>query len=142
MALPSVNPAARPEPAPARARLTRAVAPLLWPAGLLAVSRVPAATRVVPGLGVLHGPLALVLIAAAAAVALARVVPRPRLREVPSGPLLAAAWTFLLAVGLSYTLRLRVSGDEPHYLLMAQSLWREHDLDLRDNLAREDWREY
>ena len=25
---------------------------------------------------------------------------------------------------------------------MAQSLWREGDLDLRDNLAREDWREY
>ena len=47
-----------------------------------------------------------------------------------------------LAVGLFYTARLRVSGDEPHYLLMAQSLWREGDLDLRDNLAREDWREY
>jgi hypothetical protein len=47
-----------------------------------------------------------------------------------------------MVVGLSYTLRLRVSGDEPHYLLMAQSLWREHDLDLRDNHAREDWREY
>jgi hypothetical protein len=47
-----------------------------------------------------------------------------------------------LAVGLWYTTRLRVSGDEPHYLLMAQSLWREGDLDLQDNLAREDWREY
>ncbi len=34
------------------------------------------------------------------------------------------------------------SGDEPHYLVMAQSLWREHDLDLRDNYAREDWREF
>ena len=44
--------------------------------------------------------------------------------------------------GSAYTPRLRVSGDEPHYLLMAQSLWRERDLDLRDNLAREDWREY
>ena len=34
------------------------------------------------------------------------------------------------------------SGDEPHYLIMAQSLGREHDLDLRDNYAREDWREF
>lgn len=34
------------------------------------------------------------------------------------------------------------SGDEVHYLVMAQSLWREHDLDLRDNYAREDWREF
>src|SRR5262245_49407119 len=25
---------------------------------------------------------------------------------------------------------------------MAQSLWREHDLDLRDKHEREDWREY
>jgi hypothetical protein len=38
--------------------------------------------------------------------------------------------------------RLDASGDEPHYLVMAQSLWREHDLDLRDNYAREDWREF
>ena len=43
----------------------------------------------------------------------------------PAALLLGAAWAFLLAVGLAYTLRLRVSGDEPHYLLMAQSLWRE-----------------
>ena len=34
------------------------------------------------------------------------------------------------------------SGDEPHYLLMAQSLWREGDLDLRDNVERGDYREY
>jgi hypothetical protein len=61
---------------------------------------------------------------------------------VSNGVLVAVAWAFLHAIGLSYTLRLRVSGDEPHYLLMAQSLWREHDLDLQDNLAREDWREY
>ena len=38
--------------------------------------------------------------------------------------------------------RIDASGDEPHYLVMAQSLWREHDLDLRDNYAREDWREF
>ena len=38
--------------------------------------------------------------------------------------------------------RMDASGDEPHYLIMAQSLGRERDLDLRDNYAREDWREY
>jgi len=38
--------------------------------------------------------------------------------------------------------RMDASGDEPHYLIMAQSLWREGDLDLRDNYAREDWREF
>lgn len=38
--------------------------------------------------------------------------------------------------------RMDASGDEPHYLVMAKSLWLEHDLDLRDNYAREDWREF
>jgi hypothetical protein len=54
----------------------------------------------------------------------------------------AVAALAMTAAGLWYTTRLRVTGDEPHYLLMAQSLWREGDLDLRDNYAREDWREY
>ncbi|HEX6739441.1 MAG TPA: hypothetical protein VF310_14280 [Vicinamibacteria bacterium] len=56
--------------------------------------------------------------------------------------LFTAAAVALVLVGQYYTSRLRVSGDEPHYLLMAQSLWREGDLDLRDNLAREDFLEY
>ena len=34
------------------------------------------------------------------------------------------------------------SGDEIDYLLMAQSVWREGDLDLRDNFARRDYLEY
>ena len=51
--------------------------------------------------------------------------------------------TALFASLASYFVpRMEASGDEPHYLVMAQSLWREHDLDLRDNYAREDWREF
>lgn len=38
--------------------------------------------------------------------------------------------------------RMDASGDEPHYLVMARSLWIEGDLDLRDNYAREEWREF
>jgi hypothetical protein len=93
-------------------------------------------------LEVLRGPAGLLLAALAAALALAAFLPSPRMRSVSPRLLFGAAWAFLVVVGLSYTARLRVSGDEPHYLLMAQSLWREHDLDLRDNHAREDWREY
>src|SRR5262245_9396829 len=48
---------------------------------------------------------------------------------------------FALA-GLRYASRLQASGDEPHYLLMAQSLWQERDLDLRDNYEREDFLDY
>lgn len=46
------------------------------------------------------------------------------------------------AAGLHYTKHLQASGDEPHYLLMTQSLLLEGDLDLRDNYAREDFLEY
>jgi hypothetical protein len=123
-------------------RVRRALAALAWGAGPVALSRWPAAVERMPVLGVLRGPLGLGLLVLAAAVAAGRVW-RPRLRFEP-GPraLFAAAAALYLAVGLWYASRLRVSGDEPHYLLMAQSLWREHDLDLRDNLEREDYREY
>lgn len=53
--------------------------------------------------------------------------------------ILAALFASLAAY---FVPRMDASGDEPHYLLMAQSLWREGDLDLRDNYAREDWREF
>lgn len=46
------------------------------------------------------------------------------------------------ALAVHFVPRMDASGDEPHYLLMAKSLWLEHDLDLRDNYAREDWREF
>jgi hypothetical protein len=50
----------------------------------------------------------------------------------------------ILFAGLAayFVPRMDASGDEPHYLIMAKSLWLEHDLDLRDNYAREDWREF
>ena len=34
------------------------------------------------------------------------------------------------------------SGDEPHYLVIAQSLWRDHDFKIENNHARGDYREY
>lgn len=96
-----------------------------------------------PGvLGVLRGPLGLVLIALAAGIALARLWPLRWPRPLPRAALFLAALAAYLPAGLHYASRLQVSGDEPYYLLMAQSLWRDHDLDLENNFAREDWREY
>jgi hypothetical protein len=46
------------------------------------------------------------------------------------------------ALAAHFVPRMDASGDEPHYLLMAKSLWLEQDLDLRDNYEREDWREF
>jgi hypothetical protein len=130
-----------------RAAPSTSIAPLVWAGALLAAAWFPPAVSTLPALAVLRGPLGAVLAALAAVLAGLRLLgPRglavrgPRLpaRAVAFG----AALVLYLAAGLWYAARLRVSGDEPHYLLMAQSLWREGDLDLRDNLAREDWREY
>lgn len=117
--------------------------PLLWAFALLLLSRSGAVVRVAPCLLLLRGPLALVLVGIAVGAALLRAGrrdPAP-LRDPGAWPVFLAAAGFFLLVGLWYTSRLRVSGDEPHYLVMARSLWREGDLDLRDNYAREDWRE-
>ena len=121
--------------------LAPSLPPLLWALALLALSRVEAAAAVAPSLLLLRGPLALVLVALAVGAALARAgrqEPAP-LRDPGARLLFLVAAAFYVLVGLWYTSRLRVSGDEPHYLVMARSLWREGDLDLRDNYAREDW---
>ncbi len=118
-------------------------AALAWGTGLLALADVPPIVERLPCLGVLKGPLSVVLLALALAVALAPVVGGRGHRAHLAPPWLFAvsAGLFILA-GLSYTSRLSASGDEPHYLLMAQSLWRDRDLDLENNVARGDWREY
>lgn len=99
------------------------------------------AARGFSSLAVFRGPLGWVLVAMGGAVALGRGV-RSRSWAPRNVTLFAVAAVFNLSLGLHYASGLRVSGDEPHYLLMAQSLWREGDLDLRDNLARQDFREY
>ncbi len=63
-------------------------------------------------------------------------------RRLRSGLGDALLFLLLTLLGLRYAGRLQASGDEPHYLLMAQSLWQEHDLDLRDNYQRQDFLDY
>jgi hypothetical protein len=136
-------------------RRLRPFLPLIWAGGVVLASWSPLAS-LLPVLGVLKGPLAAVLLVVAAGVAATRFRDdRPEgavaTRSEPAWPsrlaarpllLLAIGFVALAAVGLAYTSRLRASGDEPHYLIMAQSLWREGDLDLADNYAREDYQEY
>jgi len=104
---------------------------------------VPGAAVLLPCLLVLKGPLAAVPFLAAALSSLTR---SGRLRwpaALDRPPVaLAVAFVLLGSAGLWYVSGLRVSGDEPHYLLMAQSLWNERDLDLRDNFDRQDYLEY
>ncbi len=119
----------------------------LFALALLLAARAPALEGV-GALAVLRGPLGLVLALLAALVALAPVAAPAGGRLVRaasrarSRTLFLAAAAILLPVGLYYASRLRVSGDEPHYLIQAQSLWRDRDLDLRNNYDSEQWREY
>jgi hypothetical protein len=46
------------------------------------------------------------------------------------------------ACGQHYVAGIQATGDEVEYLLLAQSLWREHDLDVQDNFARGEHLEY
>jgi len=125
-----------------RPRWRDAAGTLVWAAVPVALARLPGATEALPALGVLRGPLGLVLLALGAGVAVARVREDPlRVPHPGSWALFALGAALFLPLGLHYARGLRVTGDEPHYLLMARSLWREGDLDLRDNFAREDWKD-
>ena len=112
-----------------------------WGFGVLLLARIPLVVHAVPILGLLRGPLGWVLAILSLLVLLGETLrlPLPTLRPAQ---VFALALLYYLLLGLPYTGRIQPSGDEPHYLIMAQSLWREGDLDLRDNFAREDYREY
>ncbi len=120
----------------------RPFTPLVPAALVLLLARMPAARGVVPALGLFTGPLGGVLLAVALLVALRRVFPQTPRVAAPGWLLFALSATFATGFGLHYTRTVEPSGDEIDYLLMAQSVWREGDLDLRDNFARGDFREY
>ncbi len=126
-----------------RERWPRVLAPLGWAFTVLSVAAFPAAGSALPVLRLLRGPLGVALALLAIAISVAPLIEGHGRSWAPrSRTLFGLSAAALLALGLYYAVGLRVSGDEPHYLLMAQSLWREGDLDLRDNFDRGDYREY
>ncbi len=129
---------------PAGAAWARAAPALAWGILPIALSFHPAAAGALPALALLRGPLGMVWAGLALAVALGVLFegPRPWSRRLPPVALFAASAGLLTLIGVYYTSRMQATGDEPHYLVMAQSLWREGDLDLRDNYARQDYHEF
>jgi len=108
--------------------------------GLAAAPLVPVATGQLLPLLFFQG-LGLLLVALpAAAVALVSLSP-PR-RPWPTG----LAGLFAALVFLVLATRLPgpagAQGDEPHYLTMAESLWSDGDLDLRDEFRRREYRSF
>lgn len=49
-------------------------------------------------------------------------------------------WGLFLLAGFYYAEHQRPTGDEPHYLIIAQSLIKDHDLDLKNNYDQKDYR--
>jgi hypothetical protein len=138
----SAGPGGVPEAPAGRATLGR-VAPLLQAGAVVALAHVPGARAVVPALGLLTGPLGVLLVLLAALLALGRSRPRPsRLPALPAWALFLLPLLVFLGIGLRYVRAVEPSGDEIDYLLMAQSVWREGDVDLRDNFERGDHLEY
>jgi hypothetical protein len=123
----------------------------LFATGALLLPFLPWLADVAPALTVLASRFAL-LVWLVAAVLTARAA-QIRIRQVRgvrtaprwSGPALILAAGLVLYGGVAWRFAgsgLFPGGDEPHYLVLAQSLWRDHDVKIENNHARGDTFEY
>ena len=90
---------------------------------------------------VFQGGVLRLLAGAIVAVAIIRLaaVRGARMGRVPAGVLFAAAFVFYCAWGQRVPGAAGPQGDEPHYLVMAQSLLSDGDLDLTDEFASREY---
>lgn len=124
------------------------LAPLNW-LWLWAVPYLPWLPDRAPLLLVLAGPLRWAVAAAALAAVALRWRPGTSISGLSrSGPAWGRGTVFLVSLafnmvfGLYSARTLGVGGDEPHYLVIAQSLIRDGDLAIENNHERGDYREY
>jgi hypothetical protein len=119
--------------------------------GVLVLPFLPFIADAWPALTVLASRFSLLVWAVAAAVALRAAVLRVLEARGFHTTFFQGAATLVFAASLLiYGLMawrfagggLFPGGDEPHYLVIAQSLWRDHDLKIEDNHARGDTQEY
>ena len=137
--------------APPATRLESLVLPLCS-LGLLTLPYLPLLPDRWPALQALAGPLVpavwLVVAALQAWVLWQAAATDPTAVLTPPRPrLVVAIFVATLATSGAVAVRLLPSavypgGDEPHYLVIAQSLWRDGDLDIFNNHQRGDYREY
>jgi hypothetical protein len=127
-------------------KLTPSIDPfaLLW---VWTVPYLPWLPDRMPVLLALAGPLRWGLAAlAVCGCALAVIRLRRPVREAPALPGRRALFAISLAIYLGFGLWsadvVGPTADEPHYLIITQSLLRDHDLAIENNHARGDFREY
>jgi hypothetical protein len=120
---------------------------LLWPAALLVLPWLPASTFLGPGLFVWQRPLvtlvwAVVAIAWLVDTGLARECLR-LLQHPVQGPFVAGLCALaLLLAGAARVAPWLPGGDEPHYLVITQSLLYDGDLRIENNHRAQQYRQY
>lgn len=134
-----------------RPRLSELVLPLVSLIVLL-IPFAPVLPDRWPVLQALSGPLAAVVWLVVAGLQLwvlwqtrlitPRAIERWTILRVGAGIFAATVILSALAASRLTGTGLFPSGDEPHYLVIAQSLWRDGDLKIENNHQREDYKEY
>jgi hypothetical protein len=121
----------------------------VWPIALLwlwAVPYLPWLPDRAPALLVFAGPLRWAVLALALGGSASSSLPRAGIvagMQLPGRRFVfAASLAAYLAFGLWSASTVGPSADEPHYLVITQSLLRDHDLAIENNHQRGDYREY
>ena len=126
--------------------LARATRPLclLW---LWVVPFVPWVTDRLPLLLIFTGPLRWLVAGVALLAVVVRSLPsrwrawRPRWSGGGRAVFVASLVVYL-ACGTVWWRTVGLGGDEPHYLVITQSVWIDHDLQIENNHQRNDYRQY
>ena len=134
-----------------RPRLGELVLPLLLLIVLL-LPYLPLLPDWLPVLQILAGPLGAIVWLSVAALQVwvlwqsglltARFIERWSVTAITMAVFVAASAAAGVAASRLTSTALFPSGDEPHYLVIAQSLWRDGDLKIQNNHERGDYREY
>lgn len=135
----------------ARPRLRELVTPM-FALALLLLPFLPVLPDRWPALQALAGPLGAIVWLSVLALQIwvlwqsrlitAKLLERRRLGGITALILAATVTASSLAAARLTSTPLFPSGDEPHYLVIAQSLWRDGDLKIENNHQRGDYREY
>ncbi|HXV59628.1 MAG TPA: hypothetical protein VEK15_02955 [Vicinamibacteria bacterium] len=123
-----------------RLRLERFVTPFVW-AGLAGAIFVPGVFRAFPVLASLAGRFLDLVLVVVGLVALSRSrwVGSLRLQAKAVGVI---GFVLYVVLGLKISHEVGLSGDEPHYLLVAYSVIHDGDLKVQNNYAAEDFRNF
>ena len=115
----------------------------LWVPGLAAAAYVPGMLNAVPFVAAFSGKLLDITLIVCTSLSLWKISSRVGSSfSLSAGPV--ALLAFLIYLGIGYRLQevVGISGDEPHYLLIAYSLIHDGDLAVQNNYAAEDFRHF